>query len=38
MESLVEARGLIKEYGAGHRVVDDVSFSIQQGETLGLVG
>ncbi|HEX3969008.1 MAG TPA: ATP-binding cassette domain-containing protein [Edaphobacter sp.] len=38
MESLIGARGLIKEYGAGHRVVDDVSFSIQQGETLGLVG
>lgn len=35
---LVEARGLVKEYGAGRRVVDDVSFSIQRGETLGLVG
>jgi peptide/nickel transport system ATP-binding protein len=38
MEPLVEARGLSKEYGAGHRVVDDVSFSIGRGETLGLVG
>jgi ABC-type microcin C transport system duplicated ATPase subunit YejF len=35
---LVEARGLVKEYGAGSRVVDDVSFSIRSGETLGLVG
>jgi ABC-type microcin C transport system duplicated ATPase subunit YejF len=35
---LVEARGLVKEYSAGRRVVDDVSFSIQRGETLGLVG
>jgi ABC-type glutathione transport system ATPase component len=35
---LVEARGLVKEYGAGQRVVDDVSFSIRRGETLGLVG
>lgn len=35
---LVEARGLVKEYGAGVRVVDNVSFSIARGETLGLVG
>jgi ABC-type microcin C transport system duplicated ATPase subunit YejF len=35
---LVEARGLVKEYRAGHRVVDDVSFAIRRGETLGLVG
>jgi len=35
---LVEARGLVKEYGAGVRVVDDVSFAIGRGETLGLVG
>jgi ABC-type glutathione transport system ATPase component len=38
MNVLMEARGLVKEYGAGHRVVDDVSFSIRRGETLGLVG
>ena len=38
MDVLVEARGLVKEYGAGHRVVDDVSLSIRRGETLGLVG
>jgi ABC-type microcin C transport system duplicated ATPase subunit YejF len=35
---LVEARGLVKEYGARRRVVDDVSFTIRRGETLGLVG
>src|ERR1700748_2289590 len=37
-ETLVEARGLIKKYGAGTRVVDEVSFTIARGETLGLVG
>lgn len=35
---LIEARGLVKEYSAGARVVDDVSFTIGRGETLGLVG
>jgi ABC-type glutathione transport system ATPase component len=35
---LVQARGLVKQYGAGARVVDDVSFAIRRGETLGLVG
>jgi peptide/nickel transport system ATP-binding protein len=34
---LVEARKLTKEYGAS-RVVDEVSFTIARGETLGLVG
>lgn len=38
MEPLVEALGLAKEYGAGHPVVDNVSFAIRRGETLGLVG
>jgi ABC-type glutathione transport system ATPase component len=38
MDVLVEARGLVKEYGTGRRVVDDVSFAIRRGETLGLVG
>ncbi len=38
---LIEARGLIKEYpraDTATRVVDDVSFAIYPGETLGLVG
>ena len=38
---LVEALGLVKEYPRGGgvaRVVDDVSFSIRRGETMGLVG
>jgi ABC-type glutathione transport system ATPase component len=35
--ALLEVRGLTKDYGAA-RVVDDVSFSIAAGETLGLVG
>ena len=38
MDVLVEARGLVKEYGARRRVVNDVSFAIRKGETLGLVG
>jgi ABC-type microcin C transport system duplicated ATPase subunit YejF len=38
IDVLVEARGLVKEYDAGRRVVDDVSFAIRRGETLGLVG
>jgi peptide/nickel transport system ATP-binding protein len=40
-ETLVEAAGLMKEYpreGGAVRVVDDVSFAIRRGETLGLVG
>jgi ABC-type glutathione transport system ATPase component len=37
-EMLVSAHGLVKEYGPGVRVVDDVSFTIARGETLGLVG
>jgi peptide/nickel transport system ATP-binding protein len=38
---LIEARNLVKEYeanGRATRVVDDVSFEIRVGETLGLVG
>jgi ABC-type microcin C transport system duplicated ATPase subunit YejF len=38
MDVLIEARHLVKEYDADRRVVDDVSFSIHRGETLGLVG
>jgi peptide/nickel transport system ATP-binding protein len=39
--TLVEAQGLVKEYARGGgavRVVDDVSFAIRRGETMGLVG
>jgi len=35
---LIEAQGLVKEYGKSRRVVDDVSLFVQRGETLGLVG
>jgi peptide/nickel transport system ATP-binding protein len=40
-ETLVEATGLTKEYpraGDVARVVEDVSFTVRRGETLGLVG
>jgi ABC-type glutathione transport system ATPase component len=37
-ERLLEARGLLKEYDSGRRVVENVSFTIRRGETLGLVG
>jgi ABC-type glutathione transport system ATPase component len=36
--ALLEARNLSKSYGADALVVDDVSFSIAKGATLGLVG
>jgi ABC-type microcin C transport system duplicated ATPase subunit YejF len=35
---LVEADGLVKAYTSNTRAVDNVSFSIRRGETLGLVG
>ncbi|MEO6911565.1 MAG: ATP-binding cassette domain-containing protein [Edaphobacter sp.] len=38
---LLDAQGLVKEYacsGGAARVVDDVSFAIRRGETMGLVG
>jgi ABC-2 type transport system ATP-binding protein len=34
---LIEARGLTKDYGL-HRAVDDVSFRIERGEIVGLLG
>ena len=34
---LLEVKGLIKSYN-GRRVVDDVSFSVQRGEIVGLLG
>ncbi len=34
----MEAWGLVKEYDSERRVVDNVSFAIRRGETLGLVG
>ena len=36
-EALFEVRELTKQYGSS-RVVDNVSFTIRRGETLGLVG
>lgn len=39
--TLVSAQGLVKEYARGNssvRVLDDVSFAIRRGETMGLVG
>jgi len=36
--ALLEARSLTKSYGPDARVVEDVSFTIAEGETLGLVG
>lgn len=39
--TLVSAKRLVKEYARGNsavRVVDDVSFTIRRGETMGLVG
>jgi peptide/nickel transport system ATP-binding protein len=35
---LLEARNLVKTYGHAAPAVNDVSFSIERGETLGLIG
>ena len=39
---MIQTQGLVKEFadrgGPGVRVVDDISFTIRRGETLGLVG
>jgi ABC-type oligopeptide transport system ATPase subunit len=35
---LLEARNLVKTYGHAAPAVDDVSFAIERGQTLGLVG
>ena len=35
---LLQARNLTRSYGPGALVVNDVSFTIAGGETLGLVG
>ncbi|QCP59958.1 MULTISPECIES: dipeptide ABC transporter ATP-binding protein [Pantoea] len=36
-EVLLEARHIVKRF-RGHRAVDDVSFTLKRGETLGIVG
>ena len=36
--ALLELRGVVKEYPGGVRAVDDVSFSLKPGGSLGLVG
>ena len=38
MKKLVEAHNLIKEYERGVRAVDDISFSLYEGEILGILG
>ena len=38
MKKLVEAYNLIKEYERGVRAVDDISFSLYEGEILGILG
>ena len=38
INSAVEAISISKSFGSGRLVVDDVSFSVQPGEVLGLVG
>jgi len=37
MTALLEAKGVVKRFG-GVRAVDDVSFSLQEGEVMGLIG
>jgi peptide/nickel transport system ATP-binding protein len=37
-EPLLVAENLVKSYGGGVRAVDDVSFAVEPGETVGIVG
>src|SRR3989442_6201471 len=38
MTKIIEAKGLTKVYPPSTRAVDDVSFSVEEGETFGFLG